>query len=237
MKEIELNDLEKYNGKNGNPAYIAHKGNVVDVTESVKWKGGVHMMRHHAGGDLTAEIAAAPHGIDVLDRYPQVGVLKGKAEPDQPMPTTLSRLLKRFPMLRRHPHPMTVHFPIVFMFSAALFTLLYLCTGILSLESTALHCLGAGLLFTPVAVTTGYFTWWLNYSARPLKPVIIKQVLSWLLLAVATAAFAWRLAVPDILISFGSASAVYLILILSLIPLVSIIGWFGASLTFPVEKE
>jgi predicted heme/steroid binding protein/uncharacterized membrane protein len=237
MKEIEFNDLEKCNGKNGNPAYIAHKGNVIDVTESAKWKGGVHMMRHHAGGDLTAEIAAAPHGIDVLDRYPQVGVLKGSAAPDQPMPATLSRLLTRFPMLRRHPHPMTVHFPIVFMFSAALFTLLYLWTGIASLESTALHCLGAGILFTPVAVTTGYFTWWLNYSARPLKPVIIKQLLSWLLLGIATAAFLWRLAVPDILISFGPASAVYLIMILSLIPLVSIIGWFGASLTFPIEKE
>ena len=79
------------------------------------------------------------------------------------MPAMLSRLLVRFPMLRRHPHPMTVHFPIVFAFSAAVFTLLYLVTGIASFESTALHCLGAGLLFTPVAMTTGYFTWWLNY--------------------------------------------------------------------------
>jgi uncharacterized membrane protein len=69
------------------------------------------------------------------------------------------------------------------------------------------------------------------------QTVIIKQILSWLLLAIATASFIWRIAVPDILVPFGSTSMVYLILILSLVPLVSVIGWFGASLTFPVEKE
>ena len=237
MNELEPDELAKYNGKDGNPAYIAHKGNVIDVTKSAKWKGGIHMMRHHAGGDLTAEIAAAPHGVDVLARYPQVGVLKKKEAPSRPIPVMLSRLLTRFPMLRRHPHPMTVHFPIVFMFSAALFTLLYLFTGMASFESTALNCLGAGLLFTPVAMTTGYFTWWLNYEARPLRAVIIKQILSWLLLGIAIIAFIWRLAVPDILGPFRSASVIYLICILSFIPLVSVIGWFGASLTFPVEKE
>jgi len=237
MNEFKPDELGKYNGKEGNPAYIAHQGNVFDVTESAKWKGGLHMLRHHAGEDLTADIAAAPHGVDVLTRYPHVGVLKKQETPGRPMPVLLSRLLTRFPMLRRHPHPMTVHFPIVFMFSAALFTLLYLCTGIVSFESTALNCLGAGLVFTPVAMATGYYAWWLNYSARPLKPVIIKQILSWLLLVIGITTFLWRLAAPDILSSFRFASMVYLVLILSFIPLVSIIGWFGASLTFPIEKE
>ena len=236
MTEIKPDELEKYDGKNGNPAYIAHQGKVYDVTKSAKWKGGMHMLRHHAGGDLTAEIAAAPHGVEVLKRYPQVGVLE-KKEAGRPMPAMLSRLLARFPMLRRHPHPMTVHFPIVSAIFAAVFNLLYLYTGIASFESTALNCLGAGLLFTPVAMTTGYFTWWLNYEARPLKAVMIKQALSWLLLGLEIAAFVWRLAVPDILVPFRSASVLYLICILSFIPLVSAIGWFGASLTFPIEKE
>jgi predicted heme/steroid binding protein/uncharacterized membrane protein len=237
MNELEPDELGKNDGKNGNPAYIANKGNIYDVTKSAKWKGGFHMLRHHAGGDLTAEIEAAPHGVEVLARYPQVGVLKNKEAPGRPMPVTLSWFLTRFPMLRRHPHPMTVHFPIVFMFSAAMFTLLYLFTGMASFESTALNCLGAGLLFTPVAMMTGYFTWWLNYEARPLRAIIIKQILSWLLLGVEITTFIWRLAVPDILGSFRSASVVYLICILSFIPLVSVIGWFGASLTFPIEKE
>jgi uncharacterized membrane protein len=153
------------------------------------------------------------------------------------MPVIVSQLLARFPMLRRHPHPMTVHFPIVFTISAALFTLLYLCTGIASFESTALNCLGAGLVFTPMAMTTGYYTWWLNYAARPLRPGIMKQRLTWLLLVSEITAFLWRLAVPDIFSPFRSASLIYLALILSFVPLVSVIGWFGASLTFPIEKE
>jgi predicted heme/steroid binding protein/uncharacterized membrane protein len=237
MKELEPEELGKYDGKNGNPAYVAHNGNVFDVTGSAKWKGGIHMLRHRAGADLTAEISAAPHGIDVLARYPQVGVVRKNAASDRPMPVMVSRILARYPMLRRHPHPMTVHFPIVFMFSAALFTLLYLCTGIADFESTALNCLGAGVLFTPVAIATGYCAWWLNYSFRPVRPVIIKQALSWILLTIGAVAFLWRLAVPDILVPFRVASLVYLLLILSPVLIVSVIGWFGASLTFPVEKE
>lgn len=237
MKEIEPDELNRNDGQNGNPVYIACQGNVYDVTKSAKWSTGIHMMRHHAGRDLTSDIGAAPHGVDVLERYPRVGVLKKSQPADRPMPAIVSRLLTHYPMLRRHPHPMTVHFPIVFMLSAVLFTLLHLWTGIASWGTTAFHCLGAGILFMPVAMTTGYFTWWLNYAARPLRPVIIKQVLSWSLFIIAVVAFLWRLAVPDILAPFGSASAVYLLLILSLVPLVSVIGWLGGGLTFPVEKE
>ncbi len=237
MKEIEPEELKTYDGKDGNPVYIAYKGAVYDVTGSAKWKGGVHMLRHHAGGDLAAEIAAAPHSIEVLERYPQIGVVKNKEASEVPMPVVLSRLLKRFPMLRRHPHPMTVHFPIVFAFCAPVFTLLYLFTGRASFESTALNCLGAGVLFTPAGIATGYMTWWLNYEARPLRAVIIKQILSWFLVGLEIVAFLWRLAVPDILSPSRAASVFYLICLLSFIPLVSVIGWFGASLTFPVEKE
>jgi hypothetical protein len=50
-------------------------------------------------------------------------------------------------------------------------------------------------------------------------------------------AFAWRIAAPDILAPFRLASGIYLILILFLFPLAVVLGWFGASMTFPVEKE
>jgi hypothetical protein len=29
----------------------------------------------------------------------------------------------------------------------------------------------------------------------------------------------------------------YLLLVFSLVPIVTIIGWFGATMTFPIEKE
>ncbi len=242
MKEFSLKTLAENNGEDGKPVYVAHKGKVYDVSESKMWKGGTHMKRHKAGNDLTTDIQAAPHDPDVLARYPQVGVLKQEETEkeetmQQPMPEFLSNLLKRYPMLRRHPHPMTVHFPIVFMFSATLFTILFLLTGIHSFETTAFHCLGAGVIFTVVAMATGWYTWWLNYQAVPLRAVTIKKKFSGIMLAIAFIAFILRIAIPDILYPFRSISLIYFIFVSSLLAFVTVIGWFGASLTFPVEKE
>ena len=87
MQEFDSAELEKYDGKEGRPIYIAHKGKVYDVTNSKLWQNGLHMKRHHAGADLTTDIQGAPHESDVLERYPQVGTLKEEAiaaEPEMP---------------------------------------------------------------------------------------------------------------------------------------------------------
>ncbi len=238
MKEFEPESLSQFDGKDGKPVYIVYQGRVIDVTGSKLWKTGLHMKRHQAGKDLTTDIEAAPHGLEVLERYPQVGTLKEKKEEaERPMPRTLSFLLGRFPILRRHPHPMVVHFPIVFMFSPTLFTLLYLITGIRSFETTAWHCLGGGILFAPLAIGTGYFTWWLNYLAKPMRAVTIKIRFSILLWGFSTLAFIYRVLNPEILGSFSGGSILYLLLVFSLIPIVTVVGWFGATLTFPLEKK
>jgi uncharacterized membrane protein len=195
------------------------------------------MKRHHAGKDLTTDIQAAPHTPEVLDRYPQVGVLKKEAVSERTIPPSLSWLLSRFPMLRRHPHPMIIHFPIVFMISTAGFTILYLLTGYKGFDTTAFHCLGGGILFTPIAILTGFYTWWLNYMAKPNRSVSIKKPLSFLLLAAQITAFIWRIMVPDILTGFRHVTIAYVLLILSLAGMVAVIGWFGAMLTFPIEKD
>lgn len=195
------------------------------------------MKRHHAGKDLTTDIQAAPHKLDVLDRYPQVGVLKTEAVSDRKLPASLTWLLSRFPIIRRHPHPMVIHFPIVFMIATAGFTVLYLLTGYKGFDTTAFHCLGGGLLLTPVAIITGFYTWWLNYMAKPNRPVNIKKRLSFFLFAVQITAFALRIIVPDILTCFGFVTVIYVFLILSLAGIVTVIGWFGAMLTFPLERD
>ncbi len=235
MQEFEIAELEKFDGNEGGPVYVAYKGKVYDVTNSKLWRSGLHMKRHHAGQDLTADIQGAPHEPDVLDRYPQVGTLK-KEVAELKVPQPLAWLLAKVPMLRRHPHPMTVHFPIVFAFSTTIFNILYLITGIKSLEITALHCLGAGILFTAVAIATGLYTWWLNYMAQPLRAVKIKMPLSLILLVVQIITFIWRLTVPNVMDSIQGVNIIYLLLIVSLFPIVVVIGWFGAFLTFPVEK-
>jgi predicted heme/steroid binding protein/uncharacterized membrane protein len=236
MQEFDANELQKYDGKEGKPIYVAYKGKVYNVSGSKLWRDGLHMKRHHAGQDLTADIQGAPHEPDVLDRYPQIGTLKKEVE-EKALPPLLSRLLERVPMLRRHPHPMTVHFPIVFAFSATIFNILYLVSGIKSMETTALHCLAAGILFTAVAIATGLYTWWLNYLAQPLRAVKVKIPLSLILLVTQIIAFIWRLSVPEVMDSIRGVNIIYLLLILSLFPVVVVIGWFGAFLTFPVEKD
>jgi predicted heme/steroid binding protein/uncharacterized membrane protein len=236
MQEFDIAELEKFDGNNGRPVYVAYKGKVYDVSSSKLWKNGLHMKRHHAGNDLTADIQGAPHEPDVLEKYPQIGTLKKEVE-ELEIPRPLARLLEKVPMLRRHPHPMTVHFPIVFAFSTTVFNILYLVTGIKSLEITALHCLGAGVLFTAVAIATGLYTWWINYMAKPLKAVKVKLPLSIILLVTQIIAFVWRLNIPDVIDSIQGANIIYLLLVLSFFPMVVVMGWFGAFLTFPVEKD
>ena len=237
MKEFDLEELAKCDGEDERPVHIVHHGKVIDVSNSKLWQGGVHMKRHYAGRDLTTDLQAAPHGPEVLDRYPQVGILKKEGIPEIKVPRALGWLLAKFPMLRRHPHPMTVHFPIVFMFCTPIFNILYLITGIKAFELTALHCLAGGILFTVVAFITGFYTWWLNYMAKPLRAVTIKRRLAITMLVTEIVVFVWRIKVPGILDSFGIESLIYILLVLSFLPMITTMGWYGAQLTFPIEKE
>ncbi len=236
MQEFDPASLARSNGKEGSPVYIAFQGRVIDVSKSKLWKGGLHMRRHEAGKDLTSEIQAAPHGPEVLDRYPQAGLLKAKKEGERSLPGAVSRLLDHYPFLRRHIHPMLVHFPIVFMISPALFFILFYLTGRNSFETTAWYCVGAGVLFLLPAMATGFFTWWLNYLAKPMRPITIKIRFSILLLVAALGAFFWRFFHPQIAYSASGEAVPYFLLLLALIPIVSTIGWYGALLTFPLEK-
>ena len=106
MQEFELAELEKFDGNEGRPVYVAYKGKVYDVSDSKLWRNGLHMKRHHAGLDMTADIQGAPHEPDVLERFPLVGTLKEEVAEvvELKIPRPLDRLLEKVPMLRRHRH-------------------------------------------------------------------------------------------------------------------------------------
>jgi len=63
------------NGKNGAPAFIAYKGKVYDLSSSFLWRNGNHQVIHIAGVDLTDSLEQAPHGADLLEKFPVVGTL------------------------------------------------------------------------------------------------------------------------------------------------------------------
>lgn len=56
------------------PAYIAFKGKVYDVSHSFLWRKGTHQVLHEAGKDLTRELEEAPHGPELLERVPIIGI-------------------------------------------------------------------------------------------------------------------------------------------------------------------
>lgn len=68
-------ELAKFNGKNGQPAYIAFDGVVYDVSGVKAWKSGSHK-GYAAGRDITEMLKKAPHGIKVISKLKKVGALK-----------------------------------------------------------------------------------------------------------------------------------------------------------------
>ena len=231
MKEFTSEELLSFNRKDDNPVYIAFEGKVYDVSKSPLWSSGLHMKRHPSGKDLSGELSAAPHGPEVLERYPQVGALKKEiSEELKHLPSILQNLIQRFPMARRHPHPMIVHFPIAFLMGASLFILLHLLFQKLSFEIVSFYLLILGAIASPFAIASGLFTWWVNYRLKLTHFVRRKIQLSILLLIFEVILIVWRSSSPKI------SNPIYFIMMLLLPPIVALLGYYGGQMTFPIKK-
>ncbi|WP_303720638.1 cytochrome b5 domain-containing protein [Malonomonas rubra] len=73
-------ELAKFDGRNGQSAYVAISGTIYDVSNSKMWVDGNHMDSHQAGQDLTEELKKAPHVRAVVERFPTVGSLEAPIE-------------------------------------------------------------------------------------------------------------------------------------------------------------
>lgn len=74
IKEFTLDELSKYDGSIGKPAYAAVSGIVYDISRVPAWGGGTHFGLI-AGRDLTAEFKKCHDSSAILDNIPKVGVL------------------------------------------------------------------------------------------------------------------------------------------------------------------
>lgn len=70
--ELTLEELAAFNGQNGQPAYVAHKGVIYDLSAVTKWATGEHN-GIKAGTDITGIIENAPHGVANLKLAKVVG--------------------------------------------------------------------------------------------------------------------------------------------------------------------
>jgi len=72
-------DLARFDGKEGRPAYVAVDGVVYDVSGSAQWPEGEHMscnLGAMAGRDLSEQITKAPRSMrSLLEAMPVVGSL------------------------------------------------------------------------------------------------------------------------------------------------------------------
>jgi predicted heme/steroid binding protein len=76
MRTFTREELREFDGREGRPAYVAFRGKVYDVSGSFLWRGGKHQVLHQAGEDLTEAMQEAPHGEELLARFPVVGELQ-----------------------------------------------------------------------------------------------------------------------------------------------------------------
>jgi predicted heme/steroid binding protein len=65
-------ELSSFDGKNGNPSYVAINGTVYNVTNNAAWAAATHFGLT-AGRDLTGEFASCHAGQPVLSRLQIVG--------------------------------------------------------------------------------------------------------------------------------------------------------------------
>ncbi|MBI5502087.1 MAG: response regulator [Deltaproteobacteria bacterium] len=223
-RPVSVAELALHDGKEGRPAWLAVRGIVYDVTGSRMWRNGVHVRKHAAGTDLGDGLGAAPHGEDVLARFPVVGELVPERTKAQRIVALLERL---------HLHPISVHFPQACSILAAVFATAFAAGGDRSFDTTSWHLLLAAFAATPAAIATGLFDWRVTYQANRTPVFVAKIALSSVLALLVSACFAWRLLDPDVLAARTPASWMYLALLLALVPAAVALGRLGGRIVFP----
>jgi arsenite oxidase small subunit len=82
-------DIEPFDGKAGHPFYVVFKGKVYDLSNSGLWIQGTHMGIHTRNENLAETIKGAPHGEEMLERFPIIGRFGEQMMPAPPPATAI----------------------------------------------------------------------------------------------------------------------------------------------------
>lgn len=224
LRRFTKKDLKEFNGEDGKPAYIAFKAKVYDVSNSRLWTDGKHQGQHSAGNDLAESILNAPHGEEVFTKFQVIGGFIKEETSDLKLVQWLQKL---------HLHPISVHFSIAYSIAVPLLSILYILTGEISFETAAYYMLLFGFLSAPFAVLSGFFSWRVAYKGKINRIFTRKLTFAAILLVVITICFFWRTLNSNIIIARTDLRFIYLLVTASLIPIVTILGYYGGKIVYP----
>jgi predicted heme/steroid binding protein/uncharacterized membrane protein len=222
-KLFTKSELKNYDGEDGKPIYVSVGSKVYDLSDSRLWAGGRHMGTHSAGAELSRSIENAPHGAEVLSKFPLVGELAS----DEPAPETLAQRIADL-----YPHSIIVHFPIAFSTTVSLFSILYLLTGEASFELASYYVLTLGLLASPFCGLSGVFSWKMKYRGVRTNAFSRKIWLTVALMGVTAVCFVWRFLDPAVLVGETSMSYVYLVMQIGMALTAAALGHTGGKIVF-----
>ena len=228
-----MEELKKYNGKEGRRAYIAHKGTVYDITDSDMWQNGEHENIHNAGEDLTDALSGAPHGDEVFKKFKIVGKLESpqKEEPPKHHPKNgkarFRELYKTY-----HPHPISVHFPIALHFFAAFFDILFFLNGDRIYEQIVFYSFAVATLMGVLAMVFGIFSWWVNYDFSRAKYFVIKLYVSILTLILGIIGVSIYAIDQNAVYDYTPLGIVYHFLVFATVGTIIILGYYGGKITW-----
>jgi predicted heme/steroid binding protein/uncharacterized membrane protein len=230
-KIVSEEELKQNDGKEGRPAYVAYQGKVYDVSGSKMWRNGEHIRRHHAGMDLTADLAAAPHKDDVFQRATVAAV--GSLPAPEPAAVEAGAEEKKLPgwfewFLNRHPHPVSVHFPIAYSAAIAVFLLLYVLTNNVFFEVGGYYLLWGAAGMGVVATALGFVTWWFNYRHKIFWTFLVNIGVSIVFLALAVLALSLRVGHDTLMTNRDPNWWIYFVdVVVFMVLAVSALGYVG----------
>lgn len=225
---MTLEKLKQYNGKNGQKAYIAYKGNIYDVSSSPFWENGIHEKMHEAGLDLTDLLEKAPHFEEVFDRFTIVDTLDQENNSKRGWVNWYHKY---------HPHPIFVHFPIALHLFAAGLNILFLFYHEPSFATAVFYSLFAATIMGLFAMLSGILSWWINYQLVFTHIFVIKLSLSIITLLLGIVAIDIYLDNPEVVYLSSPPSLFYHGTIFLTGITVIVVAYNGGKLTWPQKDS
>lgn len=134
--------------------------------------------------------------------------------------------------IKIHPHPISNHFPNSLFPIAGFLVILFLIYGQVCFEKAVYYCLIFGTIGSTFSLFTGLYDWKTKYKGARAPLLLEKRNLAIILMVLNYITLILKTIIPDIMYSDNNLKWVYILLILSFIPITVRIGYLGGKLVF-----